>query len=615
MCGVAGFIDFKGELFSKEKRASFIGDSVKLLGRRGPDAHGVKHWELGNSHITFIHTRLSIIDLSVEANQPFLSEDSKFALLFNGELYNYIELRDQIDDGHIYRTRSDTEVLLQAYRHYGLDMFKQLEGMFAGAVFDIEDQKIHLFRDHIGIKPLYYYKDSRGVVFASEPKVIRKAIPSTNRVNKCQASTYMMFGISDYGAETFFEGIHQLEPGQMLNIDLSRQSCHLAKYYLPSEAVDAGRETTPKDYYELIMDVVKRQLRSDVQVGMSLSGGIDSGVIATCSGKLLGADASKLKALTYVAPGYKNDESDNARSIAYNAGLSWIPVEFNANNFEEDFTALVKYMEEPFGSLSIFAQFNIMKAAKAEGCKVMLDGQGGDELYIGYPRLAQRIIIENLRKGRLNSAFSEWYWAVKRQEMATIYPLLSNIYFNLFSLAKVKKMKLFSRYVNAEYLLAYDEEAMIDFFSAKSMKEKQVDELFRFILPRLLKYADRNSMFHSVESRVPHLAQRNVYYGLNVPIKDKIHQGWTKHIIRKAFENEMPKSVIWQTRKIGFDTPQGLWLNKIYSFIESEIDDLGGLISIQNVLEALKDPVKGQDHGLFRVLSFIFAVRSANLSF
>ncbi len=613
MCGIAGYIDYRGNLFTTSDRISFMEDSVNLLGRRGPDAHGMKHWVFGSLQIAFIHTRLSIIDLNEAANQPFLSEDSKYALIFNGELYNYLELRDQMKDRHVYRTQSDTEVFLQAYRYYGLDMFKQLEGMFAGAIFDITENKIHLFRDHIGIKPLYYYQDRRGIIFASEPKVIRSVVPDTNRVDKRQASNFLMFGISDYCGDTFFEGIHQLEPGQLLNIDLSRQSSELKKYYYPAEEIDKELKPSPKEYYELIMDVVKRQLRSDVQIGLSLSGGIDSGIIATCSGKLLGDDAVKMKALTYVAPGFEKDESSYANMVAQNSRLSWVPIEFSSKYFEEDLKSLVTYMEEPFGSLSIFAQFNVMKAAQREGCKVMLDGQGGDELYLGYPRLAQQVILEYFRKGMIGRAFSEWYWAVKHQEMAPLYTLINNVYFNMFRLAKVKKFKFFSRYIQHEYLSSFDEEAMIDFFTAKGVKEKQFDELHRYVLPRLLKYADRNSMFHSVESRVPHLAQPNLYYALNLPLRANVHQGWTKYIVRKAFENHMPKDVIWQTYKVGFDTPQGIWLKKFYCFIESEMDDLGNLLNIKNILSDFKDTNKGQNHGLFRVLSFLLAVKSGKL--
>ena len=614
MCGIAGFVDFGNNLFPQGNKERFASISADLLSRRGPDSHSHLKWNEGQSEIQFLHTRLSIIDLSDHANQPFLSKDERYAMVFNGEIYNYIELREQLKNKTSFRTSSDTEVLLEAYIEWGLDMFSKLEGMFAGAIFDRNEKKVHFFRDHIGIKPFYYYLSNHGVAFSSEPKVIRNTIPATNALNGRNASTYIMYGVSDYREDTFFKGIDQLMPGERLTIDLRSNSVEKKFYYDPKAELRKGEEVSPNDYSDLIKDIVKLQLRSDVQVGTSLSGGIDSGLIATLIGEVLGDNASSIKSLTYVAPGFENDESQFAKDIASKAGLNWIPVEFGLDNFVEDFKALVDYMEEPFGSLSIFAQFNIMKQARMNGCKVMLDGQGGDELYLGYPRLAQRIIFDSLTRGRLLTAFSEWYWATKRQEMSPVYPILSNLYFNMYSASKSRKLNFFSKLIDKEFLLQYDDESMRDFFSPKSLKEKQVDEFHKYILPRLLKYADRNSMFHSVESRVPHLAQRNVDYSLKLKNKHKINKGWTKYIVRKAFSERMPSDVIWQTKKIGFDTPQGEWLNQVMDYLIEELDDCGGILNKTELINYLKDPKLSMDHGVFRVLSFALSIKRGSIA-
>ncbi len=612
MCGIAGYIDFEGRLLDGEEKQQFVENASQLLSHRGPDSYGYARWEARTTAIEFVHTRLAIIDLSTSANQPFYSRDKETTIVFNGEIYNYIELRSQLSNRE-YRSNSDTEVLLEMYLEHGMQMFRHLEGMFAGAIYDQKTNKVHLFRDHMGIKPLYYFLDETGLVFSSEPKVIRKMKSSANGVNNQQASTFLLFGMSDFSDQTFFNNIQQLQPGHSLTIDLNNFKCQVNRYFNPSSPDSTDFPPTPEGYRALMSDVVKRQLRSDVQVGTSLSGGIDSGIIAVCAGELQ-EKKGQVKALTYVAPGFENDESEFASRIANNAGLQWLPTEFTFESFQEDFKSLVEYMEEPFGSLSIFAQYNIMKAARKEGCKVMLDGQGGDELYIGYPRLAQRIILQNLMNFRIDGMLREWYWAVKRQEMSLIYPILSNLYFNSYKLVKAKKLNEFSKYVDREYLSNFDEDAVADFYSIKGIAEKQVDELNRFILPRLLRYADRNSMYHSVESRVPHLAQRLVNFSLNLKPQEKIKNGWTKHIVRKAFENSIPKEVIWQTRKIGFDTPQGEWLNKVQPYLESEMDSLGGIIKKDTLLKDLKDVNKANDHGLFRVLSFILSVKSQRLS-
>ena len=593
-------------------RASFVNMSSSLLGRRGPDSFGSASFSSGNTGIEFVHTRLSIIDLSDTANQPFYSDDEEIVLVFNGEIYNYLELKDQIGSGK-YRTSSDTEVLLKAYQQYGLEMVNHFEGMFAGAIYDKKAQMVHFFRDHMGIKPFYYYLSEEGLMFSSEPKVIRNAVPSVNKVNNRQAATFLLFGLSDFSDETFFDGVNQLKPGHTLTLDLNTFKTSISRYFHPNKAEQVDFPNTPEGYRELFSDAVNRQLRSDVQVGTSLSGGIDSGIIAIAVGELQKAK-SDIKALTYVAPGFEHDESEFASQIAKKSGLDWKPVQFTSDNFLEDFQSLINYMEEPFGSLSIFAQFNIMKAAKREGCKVMLDGQGGDELYIGYPRLAQRIILQNLMDYKFGSMLSEWFWAIKRQEMSLLYPVLSNLYFNSFRMVTAKKLASFSRYVDKEYLLGFDEESVADFYSLKGIQAKQVDELHRFILPRLLKYADRNSMFHSVESRVPHLAQRLVNFSLSLEPEKKVYKGWTKYIMRKAFEDKMPHEVIWQTKKIGFDTPQGEWLAKIRPFVESEVDSLGGVINRNALLDDLKNENKASNHGLFRVLSFVLSIKSQNLS-
>jgi len=619
MCGISGVVSFKRNNFNVLESVKSMTDS---LVHRGPDDWGIYtniSNENNNQHIRFNssslppfalgHRRLSIIDLSQAGHQPMVDEENELIIVFNGEIYNYVELRAKLKGQYSFKTNSDTEVLLASYLLKGKDMLLDLDGMFSFLILDIKQRKVFAARDQTGIKPFYYFFNNNSFWFASEPKVILNGLSSTGTPDINLLSEFLILGVSDHDERTFYKNINQLEPSHYLEVTLETGALNIQQYWTPpSIELNQNFEASVRRYKSIFETVVSRQLRSDVTVGSSLSGGIDSSAIVATSGKILGKNAKNYKTLTFSFPGFINDESEMAKKVANRAGLPWISIEPSLNTLQNDLEKMIEKMAEPFSTLSMFAQYKVMEEAKRNGITVMLDGQGGDEVYLGYPRVVQRVIFHYLRNGRLSDSINELRKLNKNLSLSYKNMILGNAYFNSKKIAYTRKKAIFSRYLKPDLENAVRSEVVEDMYAPKNIYAKQNDELLKYLLPRLLRYADRNSMAFGIEQRVPHLSKLILENNLALPIEHRVKNGWSKYMVRKSMNGLVPDEILWSKVKRGFDIPQTFWVDKLSNYLSERIsssDKANTLFKKELVLKDLKTSSKQGSPYLWRTISSI----------
>jgi asparagine synthase (glutamine-hydrolysing) len=412
MCGIAGGFWFNSSV-DLSKRMDAALDAIK---HRGPDHLGFDSFALSNGVAAMGHARLSVIDLSETAHQPMYSADERLVVVFNGEIYNYLELKAELEGmGIVFRTRSDTEVLLAAWTVWGADALKRFVGMFAFVLLDRQTQLLIAARDGFGIKPLYYAFDQEGMQFASELPALRALRHGRNHLNWQRAYDYLVHGEYDFGANTFIQDIHSLLPGHMLTLDLAQKTPpRLSQWWAPrieAAAVITFAEAA-SSLRELLLDSVKLHLRSDVPLGAALSGGLDSSAIV-CAMRHLEPDAP-IHTFSFIAKNSAVSEehwvdrvNQHVRAIPHKVSVS--PAEL-----AKDLEDLIATQGEPFGGTSIYAQYRVFKLAKECGMTVTLDGQGADELlggYNAYPGQRIRSLMEQKRytdAWYFLSAWSQW---------------------------------------------------------------------------------------------------------------------------------------------------------------------------------------------------------------
>ena len=618
MCGIAGYIKFKDAAISSN--IPVVKSMLDALAHRGPDDWGMiantTNNEIDPAKFYFLdqpglpefvigHRRLSILDLSVSGRQPMLDTDHKLSISFNGEIYNYIELRNELSSKYEFKTQTDTEVLLKAYVEWGPEMLNKLDGMFAFVILDLEKKELFAARDPMGIKPFYYnFSEKENFCFASEPAAVLKGLGTTGTLNKKQASDFLILGVMEHNEGTFFNEVSQLKGGHYLKLDLGKSTLSTHKYW----SAPALADLTGKDPVELYKDIatttIARQLRSDVPLGSSLSGGIDSSTIVSIAGKVLGKDVSGYKALTFSFPGFKNDEAASAKSVADHTGMQWHSVIPDISTLAADLEKMTINMGEPYSTLSMFAQYKVMQAAKELGITVMLDGQGGDEIYLGYPRMVQNAMLYYLRKGKIGRFFKEWKGMSDNLSIPMYRSLLSLFYFNSAKLAVSRRKARLKDLIDPELLEAYDKDIAKDIYAPKNVYQKQEDELLKYTLPRLLRFADRNSMAFGVEQRVPHLGQPIIEFALSLPLEWRVNNGWSKYIVRKSMSGSVPDHILWDKVKRGFDIPQAYWIDQIAGNLTDWINALpdDAPVNKENIIKALKGPERGS-HYLWNVVS------------
>ena len=551
MCGITGILNRNNQNIESQDLVTML-DKIK---HRGPDAEGIYiHKNLGLGH-----RRLSIIDTSVRANQPFFYNDD-LVLVFNGTIYNFVELREELlAFGYHFITNSDTEVLLFSYLHWGEDCVKKFNGMWAFAIHDKINNKLFCSRDHFGIKPFFYFIDDEMFIFSSEIKPIL-SIRENKKANLNSILQYLTFKNSDYQNESFFENIVKLPPSHNLSFDLERNEVLTYKYYEISYQEEFSKlslEDTVTTIDAEFKKALKIRLRSDLKIGSSLSGGLDSSYIAK-EVSLNQKENNSLQDFTSITVGSvnpENNESHYAKLVAEKLHLNNTTITPTYDDFNAMVENVIYIQEEPFAGKSIHMQNFLMREANKLGVKVLLSGQGADEVFLGYnfyitAYFNNNSFFENLK----------FIYELRKNNKISFFVLLkSNFYYSKFFSRKLfYNFKM--RNLKSEYRKKIDYSLIkqtTKLFS--NIFELQKNEIFINTLPEMLKWEDKNAMAYGVESRLPYLDQNLVEMCLSINPKYKIIKGWTKYIIRKNLENVLPDEIVWRKDKIGFEPPFEEW--------------------------------------------------------
>lgn len=552
MCGISGIIDKNCKIVNSIE----IKKMNDLIFHRGPDDEGYFFCD----SFAFGHRRLSIIDLSSDAHQP-MSYNDKYVIVYNGEVYNYVEIREQLrHEGYVFHTKSDTEVILASYDRWGTDCVKRFNGMWAFAIFDKEKNIIFCSRDRFGVKPFYYTENNGKFIFGSEIKQLLGFL-TERYVNKKILMDYLVLGYEDHTDETFFENIFKLGQSHNLIYDLTTHQYHTQRYYeikLDEKLNKADEVSSVNAYRDKLIDGIKLRLRSDVKVGTCLSGGLDSSSVASIASRLYESD-EKFLAIHVKSIESRSDESQFAIAVSNNSNLDLHITEPSKNDFLDNIDDVIWSQEEPFISPSIFMQYFVMKKAKELNCKVLLDGQGGDETLLGYERFYPAFL-----KGKNLFTKVNLFLDASKNSKLSIKDIIQ--YYVYFTNVKVRllKLRIKNSFFKKKYfslvstlLLASHSKSYSDILTM------QINELTCVPLPSLLKYADKNSMRHSVESRLPFLDFQTLETALSINNQYKIKDGWTKYILRKAIEkdNFLPNEIVWRKNKLGFDAPETIWMD------------------------------------------------------
>lgn len=542
--------------------------ATDLAAHRGPDGRGT----LIRDAVGLGHRRLAIVDLSHEGLQPMQFSDGTLTLTYNGEIYNYLELRQELKSlGQAFRTRSDSEVILAAYAQWGPDCVTRFNGMWAFAIHDIRKGHVFLSRDRFGMKPLFYVETPDTFAFSSEINQILSYVRQ-RRTDLDRVRCFLLTGGLDLDNETFFSGVRKLPAGNSAIYDLATHKLQIAPYYRVNFQVEHTR-LSERDAFQLfsstLEDAVRLRLRSDVVVGTCLSGGLDSSSIATIASDFI-REAGRFSAITAISEDQSTDETFFANSIVKNSKLTWVRVKPRYEDFVESLPHIVSSQQEPFGSPSLTMQYFVMKAARDNGIKVLLDGQAGDEILLGYDKYYFAYLRQRCRdagwKGVLDGIASiratNGRLGLVGIAKYVLGARLSSVRTAVYRHQQPYLTKGSSR-VTA-HLTAFAEAAGKPF-------DLQRLELESTNLPALLRYEDRNSMVHAVEARLPFLDHRLVELSLSLPIHLKIHDGWTKWILRKTMEGRMPADVVWRRNKFSFNAPDSIWLKKHRSLMKYEV--------------------------------------------
>lgn len=577
MCGIAGLIRFD----RKEIHLSDLKRMSDTIAHRGPDGEG--QWISDDNRVGLAHRRLSIIDLTEHGAQPMHYKD-RYVITFNGEIYNYIELKEQlIQQGYTFHSDSDTEVLMAMYDKYGVDCLTALDGMFAFALYDKHEQKVFCARDRFGEKPFFYsYTPGEQFVFGSEMKAIHawKGKPSFNHK---MLFNYLAFGYVDNRTDftdTFYEGILNLPHSSYLILDLQNGNIEVKTYWklTASHATEMPADAHEK-VKELFLKGLQRRMRSDVSVGSSLSGGLDSSLIVCSINEILKrlentSEGARLhnsqKTFSARFPGFARDEGKYMQMVIDKTGVEPHFTYPTQDTLLTEFEKVAYHQEEPFGSASILAQYEVMKLAKEKGVTVLLDGQGADEVFAGYhgyynvyfrelkkyePELYKKEIAAYSLLHQ-NNAVNEKPKATLGQYARRYIPsYVDRLRFIKFYLRQ-KKDKYFS-----DDFFNHNKQHFVRFHNSFDRLNDELQySTMRGDLQSLLRYADRNSMAHSREVRLPFLFHEMVEYVFTLPATCKIHDGWTKWILRDTFKEVLPEDICWRRDKIGYEPPQKNWM-------------------------------------------------------
>lgn len=613
MCGICGILDKKHRLIS-------IGFMNQAQQHRGPDDEGylfldtsTNQWcaagggdtpddlslisyqqvDVNDYDLVLGSRRLAILDLSPAGHMPMSYHSDQFWLVFNGEIYNYRELRDELKAvGHHFSNDTDTEVILAAYAEWGVECLSHFNGMFAFALWDARQRRLFCARDRFGIKPFYYCQPDGAFIFASEIKSLLQH-PIVPRVPNDQAIyDYLARGLSDHTEETFFVGIRALPAAHFILYETESDQLTTHRWWRAkinpsvSEGSGNGRQDAYHEFTHLLEDAIRLRLRSDVPVGSCLSGGLDSSSIVTLANRLLleeqvipphlvGEHQKTFTARNREAP---IDEYQYSHRIVQQTGAEENLVFPDGETLWNEYERFVWHMDEPVDSTSQYPQWNVMRLAKERGVTVLLDGQGGDEILAGYYAYYPAYLSQLLQqRGLLQAGQAAW-------DLARVggSPAIDTLYSSGLQRLPWRAQQLVRRVrpprstpgTGGSGLTEWQLSTTFQqrFWERRWQPETAVDAnglvgiLYRDLtatnLPKLLRYEDRNSMAFSLETRLPFLDYRLVEKVFSLPLNYRIHKGWSKWILRQAMNDILPPEICWRRSKLGFPTPEENWLRQ-----------------------------------------------------
>lgn len=610
MCGIAGIL---GKIRYSRYTLTKTSD---LLRHRGPDDEGFYIHSAGKEYhcgytdtvsnigylnnladidpmlihdVAFVHRRLSIIDLTNEGHQPFKDNTGNFIITYNGEIYNYLELREELKHlGYIFRSMTDTEVILNSYKEWGEKCVNRFLGMWTFAIYNKLDNTVFFSRDRFGIKPLYYRLAGQNMFFASEIKGLPYFFETSNDINDVSFIHYT-YGIPTNDNSTLFQNVYTIPAGCNAYYSLSDSSLTIDKYYditRTNSNNSATNKNLLEEYKWLLKDSIKLHMRSDVEIGSCLSGGLDSSAIVSIASK---NTRSRFKTFTASYYNESIDETKFVRLLA--AGTSNIDCYFiypSSSEYLNNIDKLIWHQDLPIHSSSMFAQWQVMKLANEHCIKVLLDGQGADESLGGYSIFTGVYLWEILKSGNIFSFFSEAN-KIKNNRLVSPYRELSRVLFH--SLPNVIAYFIKDR-TRLPYSI-FDTDIKIP-NKVKSIYSNFLNGSVHNItngLQELLRYEDKSSMAFSIESRVPFLDHRLVEFSLMINSSLKIYNGYSKYILRKSIENYAPSEIVWRKDKKGFVTPESDWQKEISEIMRQYINECSfpGIIDKKKTLKVFSD--------------------------
>ena len=561
MCGISGILDLDGESVSK-KDIKILNSSIV---HRGPDAEG----EFIEENIAIAHRRLSIIDLNNFSNQPFFYKE-RYVISFNGEIYNYIEIRKELKNlGYLFETNSDTEVLIKSYAEWGRKCLNKLNGMWAFAIWDRKDKRLFCSRDRFGIKPLYWSKKRNKVYFASEIKQLRDLNLGTN-CNYDELSIFIYSGCANSSNQTFFRDINSLSPGHFLIIERNGSIKIEPWYDLRNKIHKLDKSCDLSEFKYHLSSSIKLRLRSDVRIGTSLSGGLDSSAVIKIASELLknSFENEKFVGIHAKSTDLRFDESKFAESACKGLDVALYKVKPTYQDFLKSIREMVYFQDEPFASSNNLMQYSVMKKAKNLDVKVMLDGQGSDEILFGYNRAFLITLLAYFAKEGFLGTFKHIIGSLNNNTELTLISMLKYLVGNLSGFARSRYLANRMNFINLS--LEPTKDLFYEVSKAKyDPIEYQIIDIEKTSLPQILRTEDRNSMAHSVEARLPFLDYNLVEFCLSLEVSDKVKKGWTKFPLRSS--DILDKEIAWRKSKLGFDGPEVQWDKNYAPFMLKEV--------------------------------------------
>ncbi len=562
MCGIAGIASKNSGLISQQR----ISAGTSCLKHRGPDAHHI--WLNEERSIALGHNRLSVIDLTPAAAQPMHVAD-RYTIVHNGEIYNFSGIKKELGDkGYRFFSNSDTEVIVAAYAEWGVECIRHFEGMFAFAIWDEKEKILFVARDRFGEKPLYFFYDDEQFAFGSEMKTLWSfGLPK--EVNQSMLYNFLTIGYSSNPSqpeETFYMNISKLPAASFALYNVQTHELQVEKYWQVYPELDhrIKEEEAVEIFDGLLNSSVRKKLISDVPVGTSLSGGLDSSaIVAFCDQQ--SANQYSHKCFTAAFSGFEKNELQYASAVAKQFELDHIVVEIEEASVADLMEEVMQFQEEPFSSASVLAQYKVYEAAKKNGVTVLLDGQGADEVLGGYAKYYKwywQELFRNKQLGKSGEIRAARDLGVHegfglKNKLAALLPE-----FSAGILQSAKSKAAFNHPgLNRDFAFAHKRELYYSTPTRFDLNGALYFNSFVYGLEELLRLADRNSMAHATEVRLPYLDHHLVEFLFTLPPGFKIKHGWTKWLLRRSAEKMLPASIAWRKDKIGFEPPQELWMN------------------------------------------------------